>query len=522
MHRSALFFPLALLVACGSENKLGTVDDYNGAEGPVIDVSPDNLDFGSLAEGEMTTMTFTVSNVGPEGSLLNVSAIDLTGTGAESFTILTTPLEFSLEAGVPGEDIEVAFTPLGSAPVAQAIVHSDDPATPNSPVDLTGSSVVPELEINPDPLNMGTTYIGCSKDNVVTLTNVGSATLEISDIAESGGAGTISITSMASLPLSLEPGESSDVHLDFAPDSVDTFDATLTVTSNEPRGVRTAEQSGEGKYGNEYTDEFEVDENPPADIIFFVDQSCSMDDDARNLATNFSNFITQLSTYTTNWHVMVVNDDNGCSTSGTLKSTTTDYEGKFTTAASQGGGIWTEAGLTVTAAAVEKTDSGDCNENFLRTDALLHIVMVSDEPEQSLNSWSSYVSQVQAKKGDASLVKFSAIAGDYPSGCSSSGNSAEYGRGYYEAVADTGGLFLSICSNWATNVSALADASITETTFALSHTPDASTIVVEVNGAVERHWTYDSASNAVVLDDGSAAEGGDTIAITYSALASCD
>jgi hypothetical protein len=148
--------------------------------------------------------------------------------------------------------------------------------------------------------------------------------------------------------------------------------------------------------------------------------------------------------------------------------------------------------------------------------------MVSDEPEQSWGSWDSYVNQVVAKKGDASKVKFSAIAGDYPSGCTSGSNSAEYGRGYYEAVADTAGLYLSICSTWSTNVSALADASITETTFALTHTPDPSTITVDVNGTPSSGWTYDSASNSVVFNDSHACEGGDAITVNYSALASCD
>ncbi len=521
MRRLALVLPV-LAIACGSENKLGQVSDYNGAEPPIIDVTPDNLDFGSVGDGESVTMTFTVNNVGPEGSLLNVSGIDLSGTGAESFTLLTDPLDFSLEAGGAGQDIDVAFTPFGANPTAQAIVHSDDAATPNSAVDLIGSSTVPELQISPDPLDMGTTYIGCDKENVVTLTNVGTDTLDISDIAESGGGGTIVISSVGSLPISLEPGASTDVGLLFTPNRVDTFNATLSVTSNEPRGVRTADQTGDGQYGHDYTDDFEVPTNPPSDIIFFVDQSCSMDDDAASLASNFSSFITQLSTYTSNWHVMVVNNDNGCSSSGILTSATSGYESRFEAAVTSGGGIWTEAGLTVTSTGVDKTDSTECNAGFLRTDALLHVIMVSDEPEQSLGSWDSYVTQVIAKKGDSTKVKFSAIAGDKPSGCTSASDSAEYGRGYYEAATATSGLFLSLCSNWASNVSALADASITETTFELTHTPDPSTITVDVNGAPEGAWTYDPASNAVVFNDANAAQGGDVIEINYSALASCD
>ncbi len=525
MPRLPLLLPLPLLLlACGSENKLSGVHDNDGADGPVIDVSPQSLDFGSLGEGEVGTMTFTVSNVGPEGSILNVSGIDLSGTGAASFTLLSTNLEFTLEAGVPGEEIEVAFTPLGSEPVAQALVYSDDPATPTTPVDLMGAGSVPELEITPDPLDMGTGYIGCEKDNVVTLTNIGTDTLDISSVTQGSDADAIVMTNGPATPFSLLPGEYTEVNLRFTPTFEGDFAGRMSVMSNEPMGTRNADQSGEGRYAGAYTDNFEVPTDPPADIVFLVDQSCSMDDDARALGDNFSSFITQLSSYTSDWHVMVVNDDDGCNNSGVLTASTSSYESRFQTAASSnGGGIWTEALLTIMAEAIDKTDSSECNSGFLRTDALLHVIFVSDEAEQSWGSWDSYVNRVVAKKGDASKVKLSAIAGDYPSGCNSGSNSADYGRGYYEAVNDTGGLYISICSNWSSMAGALADASITETTFELTRTPDPSTITVDVNGVNQPNgWNYDAGTNAVVFDEAFAAEGGDTVDVSYSALASCD
>jgi hypothetical protein len=58
-----------------------------------------------------------------------------------------------------------------------------------------------------------------------------------------------------------------------------------------------------------------------------------------------------------------------------------DYMMWFVNVVSSGGGWWTEAGLTVTSEAIDKTDPGECNYGFLRTDAMLHIIMVSDEVE---------------------------------------------------------------------------------------------------------------------------------------------
>jgi hypothetical protein len=149
--------------------------------------------------------------------------------------------------------------------------------------------------------------------------------------------------------------------------------------------------------------------------------------------------------------------------------------------------------------------------------------MVSDEPEQSRGGWESYVNAVIAKKGDASLVKFSAVAGPVPGGCSGGGNSAEAGTGYDEAVDSTGGVFLSICSDWSTSVEALADASVTVFTFELTRNAADSTIVVTVNGREARSgWSYDAATNAVVFEEGSAPAEGDVVVVTYAGLASCD
>jgi hypothetical protein len=379
---------------------------------------------------------------------------------------------------------------------------------------------VPVVVIAPDPLDMGMTYVGCDASNEITLTNVGTDTLIIDAIDQNGPA--FLFTNLNSLPLELAPEASTSVQLLFQPQADQEYTSEIVVHSNEPIGTRTATQVATGAYAGEFTDEFDVPTDPPSDIIFFVDQSCSMDDDARALGDNFSTFISTLSTYTTDWHILVANDDDGCNNSGVLTNATSGYQSRFETAVAAGGGVWTEAGLTVTAQAVDKTDSGECNQNFLRPTAMLHIIMVSDEPEQSMGAYNTYVTRVQTKKVDAGLVKFSAVAGPPSTGCNDRNNSAEYGSGYWEAVADTSCVFLSICDDWGANVEALADASVTITTITLTHTPAPSTIVVAVNGASASGWTYDSATNSIVFAETSAPVEGDHVQVDYSAIANCD
>jgi hypothetical protein len=147
------------------------------------------------------------------------------------------------------------------------------------------------------------------------------------------------------------------------------------------------------------------------------------------------------------------------------------------------------------------------------------MVMVSDEPEQSGGSWSTYVQDLINMKGSAALVRLSAIAGDYPSGCSS----AAFGSGYYEAANYTGGAFLSICAgSWASYMSILAATSINQDTFELSAPAAEDTIEVFVNGNLRTNkWYYDETLQAVILED-DIPEGGDKVKIDYAALATCD
>ena len=93
-------------------------------------------------------------------------------------------------------------------------------------------------------------------------------------------------------------------------------------------------------------------------------------------------------------------------------------------ACSNMGNDYTEALLTEARNAIDKTDQGECNAGFIRSEAML-IILVSDEPEQSEDitgeTWQMVTDQIIAKRGSAGLVRISSIVGDVPSGCQSGG-----------------------------------------------------------------------------------------------------
>ncbi|MBI1907995.1 choice-of-anchor D domain-containing protein, partial [Candidatus Uhrbacteria bacterium] len=497
--------------------------DLNGANGdPAIKVTPGRLDFGALGPNETRALPFTVQSVGTDNSILRVSGIRLEADGAYALMTADGDLSFLLPEGKERE-VVATFAPEHPGRFATtAAVYSDDDGNEVVYVDLVGEGIMPELQITPDPLDYGTVNVSCARDNEVVLTNVGNAELEVTAIRESEG--TFTITDLPRLPFTLDPGEAETVGIRFAPDDEDDEIGILAVDSNEAVGTREAVQKGDGHVPQRYEQTWVLAAIPKVDMLFTIDESVSMDDDQAALADNISTFIDLLSPYMPDWQIMVVKEDGGCSASGVLTPDVPDYVERFREAATEGGGgTYTEAGLTLATNAVAQSAPGACNEGFVRPDAQLHVIMVSDEPEHSEYAWDHYVNGLSAVKGDELLLKMSAIVGDVPGGCSTSDNVAAPGTGYREAALATGGLFLSICSDWGENVEALASASVRKEQFDLSDPADPFTIRVTRNGAEETGtWAYDGSANAVVFQEPYVPTDGDTIAIAYSEPTTCD
>jgi len=84
------------------------------------------------------------------------------------------------------------------------------------------------------------------------------------------------------------------------------------------------------------------------------------------------------------------------------------------------------------------------NAGFLRADAALFVIVISDEDDHSLGLVEYYVRWLEHLKGagDEARVSLSAIVGPAPDGCPS----AQAGARYLAVQEGTGGLFYSICA----------------------------------------------------------------------------
>lgn len=483
---------MLLLAAC-SDTSL-TVGAASNDASPDIVVSPGTLDFGAVPFAGSTTGVVRIDNLGDAA----LSVEDLVFSGDGAFTLAADFQDLWIPAG-SGEDLALLYSPVNAEDAGWVTVYSNDPDEPALPVALLGRGAFPQLEIAPNPLDLGAVELCEADARWVELRNVGEDDLELTQLLVSGEG--LSLLEGPELPVSLAPGEVALAQVGFEPLRASGVAGELWVDSNDPAGARKADLQATGVVDGlvEATDTFRQPDGPWArtDLMFFIDRSCSMGDDEANLVSNIGLLADQLDRAASDWQIMVTIDDNGCHEGDFITPETEDVVGAFRSALATAPGDFTEAGLTIAAEGLERSVGGGCNQGFLREDSKTLVVMLSDEPEQSPDPWQDYVARMQAASDSVGIV---AVVGDLPHGCTT----AEAGSGYVEAADATGGMFLSICSaDWGDYFDVVGELATGEPSdrFVLSHDPEPATIEVLVDGTTERGWTFEAESRTVVLDD---------------------
>lgn len=256
-------------------------------------------------------------------------------------------------------------------------------------------------------------------------------------------------------------------------------------------------------------DEFIQKENKSIDILWVMDNSGSMKDEQTNLANSFERFINNFIKKEINFKMAITTTDaSSTSKKGkeigdfnqmTLKksqessSTFIEY---FQEKINVGtGGSRKESGLSTSLAFLENYKSV-----FIRPNALLTIIYVSDEDDQSSETVPTIINKIKALKSDAHLFKAYSITA-----FKETKQSHEYvGTRYQEATALTldGGYNADINKDFHTTLEKIGENMANAVTrFPLSKPPaEIKLVKIYVNTKLKElntHYSYDETNHSI-------------------------
>jgi hypothetical protein len=524
------FLALMYLGGCQDYEIKGNDDVIDGAEeegAPDIQVNPELIDFGRVdaTVGEAAISTVTISNEGDAAlQIHDISLENPADADVFSYSTIGTVLI------PPGGNTSFAVTYeayTAEERRARIIIDSNDPDEPSSPVELLAEGVAPVITVSPESYDFGTLYIGCESEMTVTIGNIGSSDLVVSDLDYVSAGDDLDFdpnrTIIGDLPVTIPPMGDAEVFVSYAPLDDYADEGFIVVSSNDPsRPEAHAYQTAGGELWGENIDVFEQPIRGATDILLVIDNSCSMAEEQSNLASNFQYFASELYTLDLDYQVAVITTDNPSFRGDIMTPETSDFEDEFAAQVMAGtGGSGDEKPSEMAYQATQPGGDAGPGSDFLREDAMLSMVFVSDEPDSSPSSWSSYLSYFESLKDDSDNLVIHAISGDWPGGC----GSASATNNVYEMTVSTGGLYLSVCAtDWASHLEALVEASAVDlSSFELTEWPVPESIVVRVDGInMTTGWTYNETDRAIDFDESHVPEGGSTIEVEYALFGDCE
>lgn len=499
----------------------------DSAISPSISLSASSVDFGSVGVGEHHEKSLVIVNVG-DGTL----SIEEAEVSDADSPFGVEQLEQPLLASEAQTELVLAFEPSNHGPVnGTLIIRSDDPLQPTVSVDLNGEGVAPELQVEPSELSLGPTWIGCDASARLTLYNTGNEGLLINavefEVASDELLLELAEVTNGPLPWSLAADANLDLGVVTHTPVDDRSDAGFLIVGSSDSRVEDlrVDVGGEALAWAEASDSFTVPTGV-VDVVLVIDRSTSMDVHLGGVLDALPQLVVGLADRGLDLQLAAVVDDDGC-VNGELPWLEASHSGSEVSGAlaemttTDGGSTLTERAFLLLQAVFEADNlaSGGCNEGLLRSASALHLVGVSDEPEQSPGAWSDHLASLRSLRADPDLMVVHAIGGD-DAGC---GDGAF--DGFDDAVDATGGSLVSLCSDdlegdldaMAATMAGVAGDPDSEGPYAISEQPVAASITVSVDGTTQLEgWSYDAGTNSIGFEPAHAPSPGALLEVGYA------
>lgn len=532
-----------------------------------LSVFPPRLGFGTAPVGTQIQQRVTVTNQCTREAAVSSARVS---TGYYFYSVLG---EFPRVVPPLGSiDIDVVYEPFSATTdVGRLNVSTNDAANPRFVIELYGSAQVPEIQSFPAALDFGTVVFKnpqgvemrsecASRTQYVQIYSTGDAPLVVDELEiDDAGDDFFQVTSVTvdgvpvpdfTQPMTVPPGLEMRVRVQFYPTRLDPPDhqSKLLIHSNATMEPREVVLLGRGTDDGATTDVFTQLEGPKLDILWVIDDSCSMFDEQARLIDNLSQFVGYADQQNADYQMAVTKTEARSRNAGRLErcfphpsvirhdyADTATREEAFEclfNVGTNGNGI--EAGLGAAKRALERAidpnnndPSVNPNAALLRSDAKLAIVVMSDEDDQSLDQDAVLRDFFFSVKGAhrPDRVAVHAIAGPTTENCPTGPRGASPGYRYEWMTQQTGGIFFNICrEDWQPVLQDLGTDVFTPLDeWDLSQAADPATMMVTVDGTpVPRDPTngyeYNPAGNSIHFNGAAVPAPGSQIVVDYSGI----
>ncbi len=479
--------------------------------------APDAIDFGDLDVGGDAFVDIRILNDGT-GPLRNLM-VDLAADLPISMTPLPAPR--FLDAGEE-VTLQLHLQPAEDLSVDSVLrVTSNDPDTPALEIPVRGQARGPRATLRSvgEPPEV---EVGCTATLQMVVANDGrGGVVEVEDVTIVGVDRALFTSLRPDEAWSLAPGDERAFGVRYRPDEAGLHEAMVRLEGAEPTAEGVV--SGEASLGADRSDTFIQSQGAAADLLFVVDNSPGMDHAA--LLDAAADLVAALDSWGLDWHVGVVTTDVGelghlrgrpAWTNGSLADSVTPLQDVFDVG---NGGTELEQGMHNAFMALSAPAVTGVNAGFLRNEALLHLVFVSDEDDLSepASGWSAleYAAFFEDRKEFPMNVVASDITGGR-SGCDGV-RAADATDRFTDLTAALGGHSGSYCeASWGPAMAAVAALSRRRALgFEPTLDPVESTLSVTVDGTPTTAWTWQD--DAVVFDPAAAPLPGAVVQLSYVA-----
>jgi Domain of unknown function (DUF1929)/Legume lectin domain/PKD domain/Glyoxal oxidase N-terminus/Quinohemoprotein amine dehydrogenase, alpha subunit domain III len=218
---------------------------------PVVGFAPASpIDFPDIATGTASApISITVTNSG--GAALHISSVTMTGTNPTDFAIASNTCTAAAVAVNATCTVGITFTPTGTGARLANLQFTDDASSSPQILALTGNGLAPAtpgVTVVPSPIMLPSTTQGAtSAPIVVTVTNSGNATLNISTVTLTGtNAGDFVLASNTCTGAAVAANANCTVGITFMPSATGARLANLQITDNAPASPQSFTLSGAG------------------------------------------------------------------------------------------------------------------------------------------------------------------------------------------------------------------------------------------------------------------------------------